>query len=89
MRLDEPEEEVTHILVSQVLEQLQLAISSLTQNGGGKGLHDFLDGDRGARELVFCRAAGDKRLLRNQVNGPLTKQDQRLPYRQVEDRHNA
>jgi hypothetical protein len=44
--------------VSEVLEQLELAICPLAKHGGGEGLHDLLDGDGSARELVLGRAEG-------------------------------
>ena len=37
-----------------VLEELELAVSALREDGGVEGLHDLLDRDRGARELVLC-----------------------------------
>lgn len=40
---------VTNVFVPQMLEQLQLPICPLTQHGGRKGFHDFLDGNRSAR----------------------------------------
>ena len=40
---------VTNVFVPQMLEQLQLPICPLTQHGGRKGFHDFLDGDRSTR----------------------------------------
>jgi hypothetical protein len=39
--------------MSQVLEQLQFSVRPLAQHGGREGLHDFLDGDRSAGQLVL------------------------------------
>ena len=39
-----------------MLEELELAVCPLAENGRAKGLHDLLDGHRGARELVLGRA---------------------------------
>lgn len=47
----------THVLVLQVLQQLELAICPLGEHGSAKGLHNLLDGDILAGELVLCRAA--------------------------------
>lgn len=41
-----------YILVSEVLEQLQLAIRPLSEYGRAEGLHDLLDGDILVGELV-------------------------------------
>jgi hypothetical protein len=46
-----------YVLVSQVLQQLELAVSALGQDWSAEGLHDLLDGDGLAGELVLCRAA--------------------------------
>jgi hypothetical protein len=37
----------------QMLQQLQLSISPLAQDGRREGLHDLLDGDGGAAELIL------------------------------------
>lgn len=37
-----------------VLEQLELAVGPLAEDGGAERLHDLLHGDRCARKLVFC-----------------------------------
>ena len=50
----------THILVLQVLEQLQLAICPLGEHGGAEGLHDLLDGDGLVRELVLRGARRER-----------------------------
>lgn len=44
----------THVLVTDVLEQFELAVSTLGEDGGGEGLHDLLDGHRSVGELVVC-----------------------------------
>lgn len=50
--------ENTHILVPQVLQELQFSVCALRQDRSAKGLHDLFDGDGLAGELVLCRAAG-------------------------------
>ena len=52
----------TDVLVLDVLEKLELAISALAEDGGGEGLHDLLDSDRRACELVFGGASRDARV---------------------------
>lgn len=44
----------TDVLMLDMLEELELAISALAQYWGAEGLHDLLDRDRGASELVLC-----------------------------------
>ena len=46
----------THILVLDVFEELELAICALREDGGAERLHDLLDGDRGASQLILCGA---------------------------------
>jgi len=46
--LDRPQW-VTNVFMPQMLEQLQLPICPLTQHGGRKGFHDFLDGNGSTR----------------------------------------
>ena len=46
----------TNVLVLYVLEELEFAVGALGEDGGGEGLHDLLDGDRGVGELVVCGA---------------------------------
>lgn len=41
----------------QVLQKLQLAIRPLGQDGGAEGLHDLLNGDILACELIFGGAS--------------------------------
>ena len=48
---------IAHILVSEVLEQLQLSVRSLGEDGGAEGLHDLFDGHRLAGELILRRTA--------------------------------
>lgn len=48
----------THILVSQMLQELQLAVGTLGQDRCAERLHDLLDSDGLACELVLCRTAG-------------------------------
>ena len=52
---------MTHVLVSQVFQELQLSVGSLGQDRGGEGLHDLLDGNRGTRQLILGRAMRGKR----------------------------
>ena len=56
------EPEGTDVLVLDVLEKLELAISALAEDGGGEGFHDLLDSDRRACELVFGGAWRDARV---------------------------
>jgi hypothetical protein len=48
----------THILMPQVLEQLQLAVGTLGQDGCAERLHDLLDGNGLVCELILCRTKG-------------------------------
>lgn len=48
----------THILVSQVLQELQLTVGALGQNRCAERLHDLLDSNGLVCELVLCRTAG-------------------------------
>lgn len=48
----------THVLVSEMLEQLQLAVGTFRENRSAEGLHDLLDSDRLAGQLVSRRAIG-------------------------------
>ena len=43
----------THVLMLDVLEQLEFTIGALGEDGRRKGLHDLLDRSAGAGELVF------------------------------------
>lgn len=47
----------TNILVSEVLEELELAVCSLRQDRSAERLHDLLDGDGLTSELILGRAA--------------------------------
>lgn len=53
----------THVLMPQMLQQLQLSVSPLAQHGGREGLHDLLDGDGGSSELVLGGAGSSWRVL--------------------------
>lgn len=44
---------IAHILVSKMLQKLQLAVCPLRQDRSAEGLHDLLDGHRLASELVL------------------------------------
>jgi len=46
-------EVTTHVLMLDVLEQLEFTIGALGKDGRRKGLHDLLDRSAGAGELVF------------------------------------
>jgi len=46
----------THILMSQVLQELQFAVGTLGQDRCAERLHDLLDSDGLVCELVLCRA---------------------------------
>ena len=54
----------TDILVTEVLEQLELAVGALGQDGRAEGLHDLLDGHCLAGELVFGRTAAVSAVVR-------------------------
>ena len=45
-----------YVLVAQVLEQLQLTVCALGQDGRAEGLHNLLDCDRRSSELILGRA---------------------------------
>lgn len=46
----------TYIFMTQMLQKLQLPISSLRQDWCAERLHDFFYGDRLICQFVFCRA---------------------------------
>jgi hypothetical protein len=46
----------TYVLMAQVLEQLQLTVCALGQDGRAEGLHNLLDCDRRSSELILGRA---------------------------------
>lgn len=46
---------VDYIFMLEMLQKLELAISSLRKHGGTEGLHDLLDGHSLSSELIFCR----------------------------------
>jgi hypothetical protein len=52
----------TNILVLQMLEQLQLSISSLGEHRGAERLHDLFDGNILVGELIFGGAASRESL---------------------------
>ena len=78
----------THILMLEVLEQLQFSICSLRKYGSAERLHDFLHGHGLSSELVFCRTAS---LVSSQASPScrlgLTRQGRRLPCRPAEVQH--
>ena len=43
----------TDVLMLNMLEKLELAVSSLAEYGSAEGLHDLLDRDGGASQLVL------------------------------------
>jgi len=49
----------SYVLVAQVLEQLQLTVCALGQDGCAEGLHDLLDCDGRGSELILGRAVPD------------------------------
>lgn len=51
--MEESKTETAHVLVLYVLEELELSVGAFAEDGGGKGLHDLLDRDGRACELVF------------------------------------
>ena len=46
-----------YILVSQMLQELELSVGALGEDGCAEGLHDLLDGDILVGELIASRAA--------------------------------
>jgi hypothetical protein len=48
--------EKAYVLVAQVLEQLQLTVCALGQDGRAEGLHNLLDRDGRGSELILGRA---------------------------------
>lgn len=83
--------ESAYIFVSEMLEQLQLAVRPLSEHRRAKGLHDLLDGDILVGELVSRRAIwrgrgksqlariASKRKPKMEGGNKLTRQDQTLP----------
>ena len=47
---------ITYILMAQMLEELQLSVRALGQDGGAERLHNLLDGHGLVRELILGRA---------------------------------
>lgn len=45
-----------YILVAQMLQKFELAVSSLREHGRAERLHDLLNRDGLAGKLIFCRA---------------------------------
>lgn len=83
---------ITHIFVSQVLQQLEFSVCALGQDGRAEGLHDLLDGDILVRELIARRAVGrvtlgsvPRSLVRAGGRNRHTRPVQRLPFPRVED----
>jgi hypothetical protein len=50
-----------------MLQELQFAIGSLGEHGGAEGLHDLLDRNGGARELILRRATYDRERVNKRV----------------------
>ena len=44
----------SYVLMAQVLQELQLAVCALGQNGCAERLHDLLDCDGRRGELILC-----------------------------------
>jgi hypothetical protein len=47
----------THVLMTEMLEELQLSIGSFGQDRGREWLHDFLDGNGLLGQLIFGGAS--------------------------------
>ena len=47
---------ILYILMTEMFEELQLAICPLGQDGSAEGFHNLLDGNGLAGELIFRRA---------------------------------
>lgn len=76
----------THILMSQVFEQLELSVCSLGQNRRAEWLHDLLDSHSLAGKLIFGRAgrAWSARAVYPPVGLlQLTRPDRTLPCQQA------
>lgn len=52
--LDIWETEYANIFVSKVLQQLEFSVCPFGQDGSAEWLHDLLDGDILAGELILC-----------------------------------
>lgn len=59
---DEDIGEGDDVLVLDVLEEFEFTVGALGEDGCREGLHDLLDSDRGARELVLGRAVEIRRI---------------------------
>lgn len=46
----------THVLMPKMLEQFQLSIGALGEDGGAEGFYDFLDRNRLTGQLISRRA---------------------------------
>jgi hypothetical protein len=74
----------THVLMFQMLQQLQFPVCSLGQDRGAEGLHDLLDGHALPGELVFGGAgrresvyAAPQEVIRRDIR---TRQDRMHPF---------
>lgn len=69
--------------MAEVLEELELAVGTLRQDGGRERLHNLLDRDRGARQLVLGRAVQvlviAKRVNVFKARGKLSVQKRHVP----------
>ena len=54
---------LSYILVTKVLEELQLSVCPLRKYWRAEGLHNFLDGDSLARQLILGGASADLSVL--------------------------
>lgn len=54
---------LSYILVTKVLEEFQLSICPLRKYWRAEGLHDFLDGDSLAGQLILGGASADSSVL--------------------------
>jgi len=60
-------EKRTHILMLQMLQQLQFSVCSLGQDGCAERLHDLLDCDILSRETIFSRAMHPPSVFRQRL----------------------
>lgn len=79
---------ISHIFMTQVLEELQLSVRALRQDRSAERFHDLLDSHGLTGELILCGAIREQALevrayhLTRMHN---TRQAQRLPFLQVAD----
>jgi hypothetical protein len=78
----------THILMPEMLQKLQLAVGALGEDGCAERLHDLLDSNGLACELILGRAAHQcvRQGIAQEETDVLTKQDRKHPFRRVASR---